>query len=164
MEQLGINAFQLIAQGVNFVILLLVLKKFLYKPVLKLLQSRQQQIAQSAAQAAEVERKIEELEGREKNVLMKAKVKADELVKESRREAKKTSQAILTEAENQLAAQRTQMIENAREEISRMKADFDRLVMKEAVSVANTALKKLLSSETQASLTESQIAKLTKGK
>lgn len=164
MEQLGINAFQLIAQGINFAILLLVLKRFLYKPVLKLLESRQQQIAASAARAAEVERKIEELESREKDMLMQAKVKADELVKESRREAKKTSQAILAEAENQLAVQRSQMIENAQEEISRMKADFHRLVIKEAVNVANEALKKLLSSETQVSLTESQIAKLSKGK
>ncbi len=53
MDALGINGPFLIAQIVNFVLLLLLLRAFLYKPVLKMLESRKQRIAEGL-QAAEV--------------------------------------------------------------------------------------------------------------
>ena len=61
MDALGINGPFLIAQIVNFVLLLLLLRAFLYKPVLKMLESRKQRIAEGL-QAAEVARREAEVE------------------------------------------------------------------------------------------------------
>lgn len=164
MEKLGINAFQLLAQGVNFAILMLVLKKFLYAPVLKLLEKRRQQIEEQVGKDEAVIKKLAALEEKEKDLMMKAKLKSDDLIKEARREARKTSQAILDEAAQKAVRERAELLENARGEIDRMKSDFEKIIAKEATKLANDALRTLLDSKVHVKLTESQIAKLIGGK
>ena len=46
VEALGLNLPQLIAQIVNFAILLIILRLTLYKPILKMLDERKQKIAE----------------------------------------------------------------------------------------------------------------------
>ena len=43
-SQLGIDPKLLLAQGVNFVILLVVLTKFVYKPLMKMVEERRKKI------------------------------------------------------------------------------------------------------------------------
>jgi F-type H+-transporting ATPase subunit b len=59
--QLGINGPFLLAQIVNFVVLLFILRLVLYKPMLKMLEGRKQRIAEGL-QAAEVARREAEAE------------------------------------------------------------------------------------------------------
>jgi len=59
-----INFFQIIFQIINFTILLLLLKKFLYKPILKILKQRAQKIEEgieAAEKSIEERDKLEEL-------------------------------------------------------------------------------------------------------
>src|SRR5437870_10658982 len=53
LKNFGFEPILFIAQIVNFVIIYLILKKFLYKPVLKLLKDRKQTIAGGLKQAEE---------------------------------------------------------------------------------------------------------------
>jgi F-type H+-transporting ATPase subunit b len=55
IDALGINLPQLIAQVANFVVLLLILRLTLYKPILKMLDERRQKIAEGL-NAAEIAR------------------------------------------------------------------------------------------------------------
>lgn len=59
LAQFGVQPVLLAAQIVNFFILLFILKKFLYKPILKTLEARKQRIAQSLKQAEEIEIKMQ---------------------------------------------------------------------------------------------------------
>ncbi len=54
MEALGFNIQSLIAQVVNFIILLLVLGVVAYKPVMKMLDERSRKIKESLEQAETV--------------------------------------------------------------------------------------------------------------
>lgn len=58
LEQFGIKPILLAAQIVNFFILLFILKKFLYGPILKVLDSRKKTIEESLKNAEEIERKL----------------------------------------------------------------------------------------------------------
>ena len=71
MEKLGINVTWLLAQLINFGLLLFILWRFAYKPVLGMLAARKQKIQESleyadkvkqdaAAQQKEFEKKLEE--------------------------------------------------------------------------------------------------------
>ena len=61
MAQLGINGPFLLAQIVNFIVLFLLLRRFLYPPLVKMLDERKQRIAEGLA-AADVARKEAEEE------------------------------------------------------------------------------------------------------
>ncbi len=61
LAEFGVQPVLLAAQVVNFLILLFILKKFLYKPILKVLETRKDRIAQSLKQAEEIEKRLREI-------------------------------------------------------------------------------------------------------
>lgn len=95
MEQLGIEPKLLLAQIVNFAIIIVVLSKLLYKPILEALEKRRADIAKSL--------EIKETLEREKQ---KSEEKRTEIIKEARSEAKK----IIDEAKNQAKAVEKEII------------------------------------------------------
>jgi len=58
VEKVGINLNFLIAQIVNFVIVLVLLQRLLYRPVLNMLEARKQRVRESLAEADRVLRKL----------------------------------------------------------------------------------------------------------
>ena len=59
LRPLGIDPALLIAYAINFVILLILLRLFLYKPVLRMLNERKQKIQESLEQADKVRQEAE---------------------------------------------------------------------------------------------------------
>lgn len=160
MEGLGINPVQFGAQLVNVLVLLFVLRKFLYKPLNNMLESRQKEIADGfrlSENALTLEKKLlereAELDKKAKNleqevtssVAKKAKEQADKIVKEAREEAK----ALIEKAQKQ-----------ASETKARAKEDMKTEVAREAVKIANEALAKLLDEKTVNKINEAQIKRL----
>src|SRR3989338_3520624 len=99
-NQFGVRLDLLAAQIVNFLLLLFILKRFLYKPILKVLQIRQQKIKDSLKNAAEIEKRLNAIaEEREKKlheagdaaqkIIDHAAKNADQIIKEARESAEK---------------------------------------------------------------------------
>lgn len=86
LNQFGINPILLAAQVVNFLILLFILKKFLYKPILKVLEERKQRIADSLKNAEEIERKLLLTEEEKEKVLAKASSDVQKMLDEAKKE------------------------------------------------------------------------------
>ncbi len=129
MEKLGINLNFLIAQLVNFLLLLALLRLFLYKPVLNMLAERRQRIKEgleaaekakeeAARERAEFEKKLEEerklaqqkiaeatraSEKAREEIIKKAQAEAEEIVARAREDAEKEKERILAEARKQVA-------------------------------------------------------------
>ena len=72
LNQFGVQPILLAAQVVNFLILLFILKKFLYKPILKVLEDRKQGISDSLKNAEEIERRLVETEVQAEKILTRA--------------------------------------------------------------------------------------------
>ncbi len=72
LNEFGIKPILLAAQVVNFLILLYILKRFLYKPILKVLNERKNKIADSLKNAEEIERKLVEISEEEQKRIAKA--------------------------------------------------------------------------------------------
>ncbi|MBI5356183.1 F0F1 ATP synthase subunit B [Candidatus Collierbacteria bacterium] len=163
MEKLGINAFQLLAQGVNFLILMFVLKKFLLKPLLALLEKRKASISEQIKAEEDLSKRIKDTERKDQAVLKQAKLKADEIIKQAQVLARKEAVEILaaTRQESKKILARADM--DAKLEFRKSQARLQTMVIKEAAVLANRALAEVLSKEDQKKITEVQIAKLVKG-
>ncbi len=91
----------IIAQLVNFGIVLFVLKRYAYGPVLKMMQERTDKIEKGMADAESAGKKILEIAEKEKQVLIEARKQAQEIVTKAEEIAKKNKEEIITEAKNQ---------------------------------------------------------------
>ena len=80
LKQFGVQPVLLAAQVVNFLILLFILKKFLYGPILKVLQQRKETIAQSLKNTEEIEARLQKTEEESRKVMAKALTEAQKIL------------------------------------------------------------------------------------
>lgn len=127
----GINWKLLAIQAVNFGLLLILLHRFLYKPLLKVIEERQMHIKKGVENAALVEQKMDEAEGRKKEILSQAAEIAEGTVRKAEARAAVEAERIKKAAEESAASivargiargegEATRLKENSKEEIARM--------------------------------------------
>src|SRR4030066_2412588 len=98
LTKLGIDWKLLIAQIVNFLVLLFILWKFAYGPILAMLEKRQKKIEKGLKDAEAAGKKLEESEERQKEILKKARTEAKEIVEKAHTQAEKSKSEIAVEA------------------------------------------------------------------
>ena len=129
LANLGIDWKLLLAQVVNFAVVLLVLKRFAYQPMLKLLDERTAKIEKGLVDAESASRKLSEMEMKEKAVLADARTEAKRILAETdeaaaKRDAAKMTETearvkkLLEESENKIAEDRKKMLEEAKRELA----------------------------------------------
>lgn len=120
LADFGVQPILLAAQAVNFFILLFILKRFMYKPLLKVLEERKQKIAQSLKNAEEIELKLQKTEEDREKKLIKATEEAQKIIEE----ATKNASEIVNEAHVKAATDIEDLVSKAHEQI---KMDRDRM-------------------------------------
>lgn len=111
---LGLNWNGLIWQTINFVVLLVLLRLFLYKPVVAMLDARAQRVRESMEQAAEARRAAEQAESDRQSLLAETRREAEQI----RARADEQAKRILADAEAR-AHDRQQQIEQQAEASAR---------------------------------------------
>ncbi len=158
MEALGINVQSLIAQIVNFVILLLVLGLVAYKPVLRMLDERSKRIKdsleeaevvkqQAAAAQDETKQRIAEATREGQEVVSRALKTGEELRAKAKVEAQAETEAMLTRARAEISRERDDAIDSVRRE-------FADLTVMAAEKVINRSLDKTAHREVIAEVLE----------
>jgi F-type H+-transporting ATPase subunit b len=160
LSNLGISWPKLIAQTVNFGIVLFVLWKFAYKPILDLLEQRRKKIKESVNNADKIKAELAETEQARKDVLEKANDQAGKLTEEGREAAEK-----VREAETQKAIKEAeQIITKAREasqaDHARMLTELRQEVGKLVVATTGKVIGKTLTDQDQQRLVEETNAEL----
>ena len=89
VNQLGIDWKLLLAQGVNFVILLFVLTKFVYKPLMKMVEARRQKIELGVKGGEKAEQIIKQAEQEKVGIIQEADVQAVAIISEAEQNAQK---------------------------------------------------------------------------
>ncbi len=129
MEALGFNIQSLIAQVVNFIILLLVLGVVAYKPVMKMLDERSRKIKESLEQAEtvrqqaaaaedETKQRIAEASREGQEIVNRALKTGDELRAKSKVDAQAETETMLTRARGEIARERDEAIDSVRREFA----------------------------------------------
>ena len=94
----GINWKLLLIQGVNFGLLLLVLWKFLYTPLVRMMGERQAAIEKGVKDAEKAEQKLSEIKEEEDSIIKTATIEGEKIVDKARNEAKSRESELLAEA------------------------------------------------------------------
>ncbi len=131
LTALGINGGLLLAQIVNFLLMVFLLQKFAYKPVLNMLAQRRQRIEEglkaaelareeAARQRAELERQLEEERRKAQERIAAATRQTEELREKIIAEARAEAERILAEAREQAQQERERILQEARRQIAEL--------------------------------------------
>jgi len=140
----GVDWTHLIAQTISFGIMCIVLYRFAYKPILRMLEVRREQIAGGLANAAKIKAELARIEAERVGVLQKADAQGKQLIEEARLAA---SRVLKEETKNAMAAAE-QIMARAREAAERdhvrmlaeVKHEVGRLVVQTTASVTGKIL------------------------
>jgi len=158
ITKLGIDWKLLAAQVVNFAILVYILQRFVFKPVLKALESRREQIEKNAKQGDEVEQKLKEAEALKEEVLAKARKDSALIVKEAEQSAAKLKETKLAETK----AEADKMIALGKAKVEQDRTALREELRKEMGSLVALAVEKtvgdVIDQHAQKKLTEEAIA------
>ena len=160
MEQLGINPILIGVQIVNFVILLFVLKKVLYKPVLDLLEKRQQRIAESEAIRTDLEKQRDKMKKEQDKLLKETRKQAEQVLEEARQRGEKVAVTIEQDARrraDELIAKGKQEILSREQE---MWQELRNAVKQLAVEVAEQTIATALTPEQQKQIASDAVRRL----
>lgn len=143
MAALGIEWTLLLAQLVNFIILLVLLRMFLYQPVLNMLEQRRTRIAESMKDAERVNAAAREAEQEKAKVIDAARREAQEIRAQATRDAEKIGQEVRARAETEATEIRMKAQTDAQTQAESILADAN----KEIADLAIAATEKLLGRE-----------------
>ncbi len=143
MDALGIEWPLLLAQVVNFLMLIVLLRMFLYKPVLNMLNARKERIAQSMKDAERVSAAAREAEQEKAKVLEQARREAQEIRVQATRDAEKIAQDVRSRADLEATEIRMKAQVDAAKQAELALADAN----KQIADLAMMATEKLLGRE-----------------
>lgn len=133
--------------SIVFIILLLILKKFAWKPIIDNVDARNTKIKNALMSAEEAEKRMINLHSKNDEIIKKTLLERDNLIKE----AKEISNKIISDAKNEGNKKKEQIIKNANEKIKNdeaaLKADFNNQVGMLSIEIAKKILSKELSEQ-----------------
>ena len=121
VTNLGIDWRLLIAQIVNFFILLFILKKFLYKPLLSVLDKRRTVIEGNLKKERELDTRLVDLDAEHEKMITDSRVKSKALLDDSYKRASATADEIVEQARVEAQA----IIEKTEKQLMYRKKQFD---------------------------------------
>lgn len=98
LDVISVNIWQILISLVNLFLLFIIIKKFLYKPVKKVMAQRQSQIDEQYSAAAKAEAEANESRKRYEQQLSGANDKADEILKNATENARYREEKIIADA------------------------------------------------------------------
>ncbi len=159
----GFEPILFFGQIVNFVVIYIILKKYMYKPLLKTIESRRNKISKGLKDAEEAEQRLADATQKEERVLKSAHERAKKIVDEAKIENDK----ILTEAEENARKKAESILEEAKAQIAHETSQAEkRLELKVsnlAVSFLENSLKGLFGTKEQEAIMKNALIKM-KGK
>ena len=145
LDIISVNIWQILISLINLLILFLMLKKFLFKPVQKIMAARHAQVdqlyedadkrLQSATQMKqEYEQRLsnarDEADTLVKNATVTAQKRGDQLMSEAQQQASRLKQ----KAEEEIEQQKKQMLNEVRQDISELAVDIASKVIEREIN------------------------------
>ena len=163
MSIISVNIWQILISLANLVILFLILKKFLYKPVQKMLDERRAQIDSDYADAETARTSAESKDAELTERLANAKAEAEGIVKEAADIAKARGDKIVEDARATADGIRHQAEEDARLERKRMNETIKEEIVEVSTALAEKMLEREIDNNDHRNLIDSFIEKIGDG-
>ena len=160
LEMLGIQWQKLIIQLICFTVMLLVLKRFAFKPVFTILEARKAKIAEGVANADKIKAELAKTEAERQRILTQASDVANQMIEQAREAANRVreveTQKAIAAAEQIIAKAREAAAQDHAKMLAELKREVGRLVVQTTTTVTGKVLtaddQKRLAEETQKQL------------
>lgn len=147
MELLTPDIGLVVWSSISFLILLFILKKFAWKPIVSSLDERNNSIENALAEAENARKEIAELSARNEEILKEAKEERNNIL----REANKVKEGIIAEARTAAQEDAAKIMTDAREDIETQKlavmADMKNAAAGLALEIAEKVISKELAAK-----------------
>lgn len=138
LSSFGIEWKMLLAQLVNFGILVFVLSKLVYKPLLKVIDEREKSAKDAENKSASIEETLKETEANQKKVLADARAHGEKLIKEVEKNAESLKKSLVEEAK----AEASKIISAGEKKLKEEQEKLHKEFKAEALSLIAEALEK----------------------
>ena len=160
---IGVNFWTALLTLINFLLVLYVGKKFLYGPIMKIIHDRQKEIEDMYADAGSAKQQAQAMQAEYQQKLNTAKESSEQIIKEATArghsreeqiiaEANASANAIREKAAQDIAREKKQAINDAKDEISGI-----------SMAIAEKVVERQLNEQDQQKLVEQFIDRLGEG-
>ncbi len=162
LQSLGVDWKLLLAQLINFAILLAVLYKFLYKPLLKVMEERSKKIEDGLKNAEAAEKKLAESAIEYQKMLAEAQRQGQLVIGQSKAHAEQLRTSLLKQTQDEAA----QLLETGRATLQREHQEMMQAARKElmqlVVSASRVTLGEVVTPELDKKIVEAATSTLHK--
>jgi len=141
IRNFGIQPVLLLAQIVNFLIILYLLQKFFYKPIVKLLEQRKKRIEESLKNADLIEEKLKKTQEQSAQILAEAQKNSQALIASAKGESEKIISQATLEARKQLE----EIVNASQVQIEAQRIQMQKKLERETLNLVVEVVKKVLS-------------------
>ena len=145
LDIISVNIWQILISLINLLIMFRILKRFLFKPVKKVVDARQEQVQKLYSDADESLNSAKQMKNEYEQRLASARQEADKLIKNATQTAQRKSDQIVAEANSQashvkqkaeaeIEQQKKQMLQDVRSEISELAVDIASKVVEREIN------------------------------
>ena len=161
-EIFGLNGYLIIAQIINFLVILYILKRFLYKPLFTSLEKREALAKDAVNKADEGAKALEKAQAEEKEIVKKAQTTAAQIVAD----AKEQSAAMIKQSEEKTKKQTEKMLHDAEiqieQETAQAQAQLNSYVAKLSVDLLKKSLTNVFTEKEQSEIVERAVKAMQK--
>jgi len=142
---ISVNLWNTLLSLGNLLLIFLILKKFLFKPVQKMMDARAEQVNKIYSDADQSRESANQMKQEYEQKIASARQEADTLIKNATQTAQRRSDQIVSEAssrashlkqkaEEEIAQQKKQMLQDVRSEISELAVDIASKVVEREIN------------------------------
>ena len=140
MEKLGIQPTQLLSQIINILVMVFLLTKILYKPIIKVLDERKKKIQEGVEYTEKTKKELEQIEKKKQEILKKAESESKKIIEEGRITGKRLEAQIIEKAQREAK----EIVEKGKKEIAMERFDLEKQLKTQTVEIASAMAEKIL--------------------
>jgi len=143
LDIISINIWHIVISLANLVVLFLILKKLLFKPVKKIVDKRQKEIESEYKKAEKTQAEADAIKAEWEGKMATAEAEADKIISDAVERADSRNEVMLYESREKA----DQIIRKAKADIERERKDARETIKKEIVDVSQTLSEQIIGRE-----------------
>jgi len=155
-----IDWFTVIAQIINFLILIFLLKRFLYGPIIKAMEEREAHIAANLSEAEEKLTQAKEMAAAHQHQLDMVGIQCEEMLAKAQEEGRAYRKSLFEKARQEIEALRESWFHALQREKDQFRRDLHRLTSQKVFAIVRRALSELANADLEAHIVEVFIRRL----
>lgn len=143
LDIISVNIWHIVISLANLIILFLILKKLLFKPVKKIVDKRQKEIESEYKKAEKTQAEADAIKAEWEGKMATAEAEADKIISDAVERADSRNEVMLYESREKA----DQIIRKAKADIERERKDARETIKKEIVDVSQTLSEQIIGRE-----------------